>query len=85
MQSRQSVPKPPFSSMKRAMVGTPLPLRRLVNTKGLVPRMRLASRSITSKGSADMRGEIDLVDDQKVGTRDAGASLGRHLGRTCTG
>ena len=34
--------------MKRAMVSTPSPARRLLNTKGRVPRMRLASRSMTA-------------------------------------
>src|SRR5260370_39162712 len=29
--------------------------------------------------SADMRRQIDLVDDQEVGARDAGAALGRDL------
>src|SRR5215813_4362950 len=42
------LPNPPFSSMKRAMVSTPSPARRLLNTKGRVPRMRLASRSMTA-------------------------------------
>src|SRR5260370_42064082 len=39
---------PPLSSMKRAIVSTPSPARRLLNTKGRVPRMRLASRSMTA-------------------------------------
>src|SRR5438034_1213784 len=39
---------PPLSSTKRAMVSTPSPARRLLNTNGRVPRMRLASRSMTA-------------------------------------
>ena len=39
---------PPFSTMKRAISSTPLPSRKLVNTKGRAPRIFLASRSITS-------------------------------------
>ena len=41
-------PSPPFCSMNRAISSTPLPSRRLVNTKGRAPRIFLASRSITS-------------------------------------
>jgi hypothetical protein len=41
-------PSPPFSSMKCAISSTPLPARRLVKTKGRVPRMRFDSRSIVS-------------------------------------
>ena len=40
--------RPPFCSMKRAISSTPLPSRRLVNTKGRAPRIFLASRSMTS-------------------------------------
>ena len=43
-----AAPNPPFSSMKRTISSTPCPVRRLLNTNGRAPRMRLASRSITS-------------------------------------
>ena len=40
--------RPPLSTMNLAITSTPLPSRRLVNTKGRWPRIFLASRSITS-------------------------------------
>src|SRR6266700_318775 len=46
--SAHAAPSPPFSSMKRAMASMPRPTLRSVNTNGRGPRMRLASRSMTS-------------------------------------
>src|SRR6185437_4122271 len=40
--------KPPFSSMKRAIVSAPSPVCILAKTKGRLPRIFLASRSMTS-------------------------------------
>ena len=45
---RRQAPSPPFSSTNRMISSTPWPVRRLLNTNGRAPRMRLASRSITS-------------------------------------
>src|SRR5438477_4388712 len=41
-------PSPPLSWMKRTTVSMPLPVFKLVNTKGRAPRIFFASRSITS-------------------------------------
>ena len=46
-------------------------------TKGPVPRIRQASRSIADR--ADGRGQIGLVDDQKIGLGDSGPALLGHL------
>ena len=60
--------------MKRAIVSTPSPARRLLNTKGRVPR----SLHDRERG-ADVGREIDFVDHEQVGTRDPRTTFGRNL------
>src|SRR5260370_155814 len=68
---------PPLSSTKRAMVSTPSPARRLLNTNGRVPRMRLASRSMTVSEAPTWGARSILL--RQVGARDARAAFGRNL------
>jgi hypothetical protein len=58
--------------MKLTTVSTPLPDLRLVNTngRGAAHLLRVALHHV--ERSADMRREVDLVDHQQVGARDAG-------------
>lgn len=45
------IARPPACSMNRAMSDTPFPVVTLAKTNGLSPRMRRASRSITSRSA----------------------------------
>src|SRR5258708_19654330 len=59
------------------MVSTPSPARRLLNTNGRVPRMRLASRSMTVSEAPTWGARSILL--RQVGARDARAAFGRNL------
>ena len=74
-----AAPTMPRSSMKRMTSSSPWPVLRLVNTNGRSPRIFRASRSMTSSDAPTMRREVDLVDDEQVRARDAGAALARNL------
>ena len=69
---RSTHPIPLFSSMKPTMSARPLPVRRLLNTNGRVPRMRLASRSITSSEAPTCGARSILLIHHEIGTRDPG-------------
>ena len=70
---------PPFSSMKSTTASTPSPARTLVKTNGRAPAHALGVALHHLERGADMRGEVDLVDDQEVGAGDAGAALRGNL------
>ena len=63
--------------MKRAMSATPSPTRKFVITNGRVAAHLLGVALHHLERGADIRREIDLVDDQQIGAGDAGAALGR--------
>ncbi len=65
--------------MKRAISSTPLPSRILVNTNGRCAAHLLGVAVHHLERGADIGREIDLVDDEQVGARDAGPALGRDL------
>ena len=65
--------------MKAAISATPLPARMLAKTKGRSPRILLGVAVHDFQAGADIRGEVDLVDDQQVAARDAGAALAGDL------
>src|SRR5271155_5625865 len=72
-----SRPKPSLAAKERDHLVAPLP--RLHVRKGERPRLahaRGVGRHHFERG-ADVRGEVDLVDHEQVGARDAGAALAR--------
>ena len=65
--------------MKCAMSATPSPTRKFVITNGRDAAHLLGVALHHLERGADIGREIDLVDDQEIGARDAGPALRRNL------
>lgn len=61
------------------MVSSVTPSYRLVNTKGRSPRIFFGVAVHYVQGGVYLFGDVDLVDDQKVGFGDAGAAFSRNF------
>ena len=69
----------PRVSMNARRRRTPCPLFRLVNTNGRSPRILRGIALHHLERGADVRREVDLVDDQQIRLGDARPALARDL------
>ena len=73
------LPKPPFCFDEFGDFVDALPRAQIGHHEGASAPHLLGVALHHFKRGADVRREIDLVDDQQIGARDAGAALGRDL------